>query len=140
MNGGVGGVEKGWGRGSEPKPLLRFPALGTLSTKMTARALWLLCLIIGWSPEAPVAERKGEVAETQRPRDREKGAMQGGTSQGSEPAGQATPGLRACQRAATRVPQDFMFLGSLFGRKDAGSAAEMIACEPGRLEKTLHVK
>ncbi|KAL6073622.1 hypothetical protein STEG23_023508 [Scotinomys teguina] len=25
---------------------------------MTARALWLLCLIIGWSPEAPVAERK----------------------------------------------------------------------------------
>ncbi|KAL1779300.1 UPF0450 protein C17orf58-like isoform X1 [Sigmodon hispidus] len=25
---------------------------------MTARALWLLCLIIGWSPEAPMAERK----------------------------------------------------------------------------------
>ncbi|XP_052051867.1 UPF0450 protein C17orf58 homolog isoform X2 [Apodemus sylvaticus] len=56
MNGG-GGVEKG-GRGSEPKPSLRFPAWGTLSTKMTARALWLLCLIVGWSPEAPVAERK----------------------------------------------------------------------------------
>nr|XP_006247702.2 UPF0450 protein C17orf58 homolog isoform X4 [Rattus norvegicus] len=25
---------------------------------MTARALWLLCLIVGWSPEAPLAERK----------------------------------------------------------------------------------
>ncbi|XP_035311364.1 UPF0450 protein C17orf58 homolog isoform X1 [Cricetulus griseus] len=28
---------------------------------MTARALWLLCLIIGWAPEAPVAERKAAV-------------------------------------------------------------------------------
>ncbi|XP_034363756.1 UPF0450 protein C17orf58 homolog isoform X3 [Arvicanthis niloticus] len=35
-----------------------FNAPGTLSTKMTARALWLLCLIVGWSPEAPGAERK----------------------------------------------------------------------------------
>ncbi|XP_029782933.1 regulating synaptic membrane exocytosis protein 1 [Suricata suricatta] len=26
---------------------------------MTARAFWLLCLILGSSPEAPVAERKG---------------------------------------------------------------------------------
>lgn len=33
-------------------------SLGTVSTKMTARAFWLLCLIVGSSPEAPVAERK----------------------------------------------------------------------------------
>lgn len=118
MNGG-GGVCGG--RGSEPKPSLRFPAWGTLSTKMTARALWLLCLIVGWSPEAPVAERKGEVAKMQRPRDWERGETQGGTSQGSEPAGQATPGLRACQKAATRVSQYFMSLGSLFRRKDGFS-------------------
>uniref|UniRef100_A0A8C0LT17 Uncharacterized protein n=1 Tax=Canis lupus dingo TaxID=286419 RepID=A0A8C0LT17_CANLU len=26
---------------------------------MTARAFWLLCLIVGSSPEAPVADRKG---------------------------------------------------------------------------------
>lgn len=107
---------------------------------MTARALWLLCLIVGWSPEAPLAERKGEVIKMQRPRDRERGETQGGTSQGSEPPGQASPGLRACQRAATRVSQYFKSLGSLFRRKDVGSVAEMIASEPARLEKTLHVK
>ncbi|XP_044103552.1 UPF0450 protein C17orf58 homolog isoform X3 [Neovison vison] len=33
-------------------------SLGTVSTKMTARAFWLLCLIVGSSPKAPVAERK----------------------------------------------------------------------------------
>ncbi|XP_036053959.1 UPF0450 protein C17orf58 homolog isoform X4 [Onychomys torridus] len=44
--------------GEIPAARFSFNALGTLSTKMTARALWLLCLIIGWSPEAPVAERK----------------------------------------------------------------------------------
>lgn len=77
-----------------------------------------LCLIVGWSPEAPVAERKGEVAKMQRPRDRGRSETEGGTSQGSEPEGPATLGLGACQRAATRVSQYFMSLGSLFGRKD----------------------
>ncbi|XP_017170227.2 UPF0450 protein C17orf58 homolog isoform X5 [Mus musculus] len=44
--------------GEIPAAPFCFNAWGTLSTKMTARALWLLCLIVGWSPEAPVAERK----------------------------------------------------------------------------------
>ncbi|XP_055448051.1 UPF0450 protein C17orf58 homolog [Psammomys obesus] len=44
--------------GEIPAARFCFNARGALSTKMTARALWLLCLIAGWSPEAPVAERK----------------------------------------------------------------------------------
>ncbi|XP_021489945.2 UPF0450 protein C17orf58 homolog isoform X2 [Meriones unguiculatus] len=44
--------------GEIPATRFCFNARGALSTKMTARALWLLCLIAGWSPEAPVAERK----------------------------------------------------------------------------------
>lgn len=38
-----------------------------MSTNMTARAFWLLCLIVGSSPEAPVAERKGKIDETLSP-------------------------------------------------------------------------
>ncbi|XP_047403332.1 UPF0450 protein C17orf58 homolog isoform X4 [Sciurus carolinensis] len=34
---------------------------------MTARALWLLCLIVGSSPEAPVAERKASPPHNRKP-------------------------------------------------------------------------
>ncbi|XP_073901577.1 UPF0450 protein C17orf58 homolog isoform X3 [Castor canadensis] len=34
---------------------------------MTARALWLLCLIVGSSPEAPVAERKASPPHSRKP-------------------------------------------------------------------------
>ncbi|XP_069337727.1 UPF0450 protein C17orf58 homolog [Eulemur rufifrons] len=50
---------------------------------MTARAFWLLCLIVGSSPEAPVAERKASPPHNRKP------------DPGSGPGAEETPGPRA---------------------------------------------
>ncbi|XP_044936853.1 UPF0450 protein C17orf58 homolog isoform X2 [Mustela nigripes] len=55
-------------------------SLGTVSTKMTARAFWLLCLIVGSSPEAPVAERKASPPHNRKP------------DPGGGPSAEGTPG------------------------------------------------
>jgi hypothetical protein len=89
MNGGVG-VEKGWGESARAKALARFESPGTLSTKMTARALWLLCLIVGSSPEAPVAERKGEVAQVRARPGESRGDPAGTCGEGAMERGTGT--------------------------------------------------
>ncbi|XP_049494145.1 UPF0450 protein C17orf58 homolog [Panthera uncia] len=50
---------------------------------MTARAFWLLCLIVGSSPEAPVAERKASPPHNRKP------------DPGGGPSAEETPGPRA---------------------------------------------
>ncbi|XP_047564980.1 UPF0450 protein C17orf58 homolog isoform X3 [Lutra lutra] len=50
---------------------------------MTARAFWLLCLIVGSSPEAPVAERKASPPPNRKP------------DPGGGPSAEETPGPRA---------------------------------------------
>ncbi|XP_035972057.2 UPF0450 protein C17orf58 homolog [Halichoerus grypus] len=68
---------------------------------MTARAFWLLCLIVGSSPEAPVAERKASPPHNRKP------------DPGGGPSAEETPGPRAQSvpevprrpRAAEAVPR-----------------------------------
>lgn len=115
---------------------------------MTARAFWLLCLIVGSSPEAPVAERKGKIGEMLSPGRGAglgwgpgaggEGALKGGTRKGSERAGEGTR-VRVRVRKEPTVSPRFCVSWQPF-RKEASSATEMISSEPGRLEKTLHVK
>ncbi|KAM5213425.1 UPF0450 protein C17orf58 homolog isoform 4-T4 [Hipposideros larvatus] len=70
----------------------QFESLGTVSTKMTARAFWLLCLIIGSSPEAPVAERKASAPHNRKP-------DPGGGPSAEMPGPRAQPVLGAAPRA-----------------------------------------
>lgn len=97
-----------------------------MSTNMTARAFWLLCLIVGSSPEAPVAERKGKIDETLSPG---RGAgIRGELGRGRD-EGRDEKAVRACQRGdsgsvfvferSKMCPQDCVCLGSLFGKKPA---------------------
>ncbi|KAG8505081.1 UPF0450 protein C17orf58, partial [Galemys pyrenaicus] len=60
-----------------------FQESGNVSTKMTARAFWLLCLIVGSSPEAPVAERKASPSHNRK------------SDPGGGPSASETPGPRA---------------------------------------------
>lgn len=94
---------------------------------MTARAFWLLCLIVGSSPEAPVAERKGKIGEMLSPgRGAGVGWGVGGLGRGRA-EGRDEKGVRVCRRGDSRsafvferskmCPQDFVCPGSLFGKK-----------------------
>ncbi|XP_054525845.1 UPF0450 protein C17orf58 homolog isoform X4 [Pan troglodytes] len=67
---------------------------------MTARAFWLLCLIVGSSPEAPVAERKTSPPHSRKPDSR------GCPSAEETPGPRAQPLLEAPQRprAAEAAP------------------------------------
>ncbi|XP_046532289.1 serine/arginine repetitive matrix protein 1-like [Equus quagga] len=60
---------------------------------MTARAFWLLCLIVGSSPEAPVAERKASPPHNRKP------DPGGGASAEDTPGPRAQPVPEAPRRA-----------------------------------------
>ncbi|KAM5149908.1 UPF0450 protein C17orf58 homolog isoform 1-T1 [Callospermophilus lateralis] len=68
---------------------------------MTARALWLLCLIVGSSPEAPVAERKASPPHNRKP-DPSGGAS---TEETPRPQVQQVPEAPRRPRAADDTPR-----------------------------------
>lgn len=110
---------------------------------MTARAFWLLCLILGSSPAAPVAEGKGK-SDEMLSLGRGAGVRELGTGSDEGPEEKRGPSLQE-RRRRVRVRREQTVSPRLHVswqpfRKEARSATEMISSEPGRLEKTLHVK
>ncbi|XP_017398334.1 UPF0450 protein C17orf58 homolog isoform X2 [Cebus imitator] len=67
---------------------------------MTARAFWLLCLIVGSSPEAPLAERKTSPPHSRKPDSR--GCPSAEETPG--PRGQPLPEAARTSRAAEATP------------------------------------
>lgn len=94
---------------------------------MTARAFWLLCLVIGSSPEAPVAEGKGKIDGRLSPGRGTgiPGVGWGGKLGRGRDGGRDEKGVRVCKRGdsgsvfvgSKTGPQDFVCLGSLSGKQ-----------------------
>ncbi|XP_057569983.1 UPF0450 protein C17orf58 homolog isoform X1 [Hippopotamus amphibius kiboko] len=82
---------------------------------MTARAFWLLCLIVGSSPEAPVAERKASPPHNRKP---DPGG--GPSAETPAPGAQPLPETARRPRAAEAAPR----AGSDLRRRKAPPPAE----------------
>ncbi|XP_012602826.2 UPF0450 protein C17orf58 homolog [Microcebus murinus] len=71
---------------------------------MTARAFWLLCLIVGSSPEAPVAERKASTPHHRKPDPSGRPNAEETPGPRAQPVPEATPAARAWPEPRRRKP------------------------------------
>ncbi|KAM6175106.1 UPF0450 protein C17orf58 homolog isoform 2-T2 [Erethizon dorsatum] len=71
---------------------------------MTARAFWLLCLIVGSSPEAPVAERKASPPHSRKPDPRSAASAEETPGPRAQPLPEAPRRLRAADAAPRAWP------------------------------------
>uniref|UniRef100_A0A8C5Y943 NTR domain-containing protein n=2 Tax=Microcebus murinus TaxID=30608 RepID=A0A8C5Y943_MICMU len=71
---------------------------------MTARAFWLLCLIVGSSPEAPVAERKASTPHHRKPDPSGRPNAEETPGPRAQPVPEATPAARAWPDPRRRKP------------------------------------
>ncbi|XP_063097910.1 UPF0450 protein C17orf58 homolog isoform X2 [Cavia porcellus] len=100
---------------------------------MTARAFWLLCLLVGCSPEAPLAERKATSPHNRKPEPHGAAGAAETAGPGAQPLPEAPRPLRAADVAPRAWPDPRRRKPPLPAENRAGfrEAARVLAGPPG---------